>query len=182
MSPMTLVWTFSNRDSADLYNLLSAGGHRRAFPSQSSSKVPFNDNSNQLAAQLRHRIRHTIHGERGPRLCQSSEPRLLRKPLRKFARITVLTSLQVWGSFCFICIAFVWFMIYETKGLSLEQVDELYGIVSKAWKSRNFRPQLSFQDVEEMGGAKRGMSMSEMADVSQRKRSVDHVEVPEKAW
>ena len=73
-------------------------------------------------------------------------------------------------------------MIYETKGLSLEQVDELYGIVSKAWKSRTFRPQLSFQDVEEMGGAKRGMSMSEMADVSQRKRSVDHVEVPEKAW
>lgn len=28
----------------------------------------------------------------------------------------------VWGSFCFVCIAFVWFMIYETKGLSLEEV------------------------------------------------------------
>jgi len=31
-------------------------------------------------------------------------------------------------------------MIYETKGLTLEQVDELYGIVNKAWKSKEFRP------------------------------------------
>ncbi|CAN9360427.1 unnamed protein product [Alternaria alternata] len=44
----------------------------------------------------------------------------------------------VWGSFCFVCIAFVWFMIYETKGLTLEQVDELYGIIGKAWKSKEF--------------------------------------------
>ena len=98
----------------------------------------------------------------------------------------------LWGSFCFVCIAFVIFFIYEvcpaiqsldngnlltrsnqTKGLSLEQVDELYGIVSKAWKSKEFRPQVSFQDVEEMdksGGRK--LSMAEMADATQRKRSM----------
>ena len=63
-------------------------------------------------------------------------------------------------------------MIYETKGLALEQVDELYGIVSQAWKSKEFRPQVSFVDVEQMGGAKRGMSLSEMAGESQRRRSV----------
>lgn len=81
-----------------------------------------------------------------------------------------LTLNQVWGSFCFVCIAFVWFMIYETKGLALEQVDELYGIVSKAWQSKSFRPQVSFRDVEQME-AKRGMSMQEMADESNRRRS-----------
>ena len=42
-------------------------------------------------------------------------------------------------------------MIYETKGLALEQVDELYGVVSKAWKSKAFRPTLSFQEVQEGG-------------------------------
>lgn len=63
-------------------------------------------------------------------------------------------------------------MIYETKGLALEQVDELYGVVSKAWQSKSFRPQLSFQDVDDMEGAKRGMSMSEMAQESVRRRSV----------
>ena len=83
-----------------------------------------------------------------------------------------LTFYQVWGSFCFVCIAFVWFMIYETKGLALEQVDELYGVVSKAWQSKSFRPQLSFRDVDEMEGEKRGMSMSEMAQESFRRRSV----------
>lgn len=35
----------------------------------------------------------------------------------------------IWGGFCCICIAFVYFCIYETKGLSLEQVDELYAKV-----------------------------------------------------
>jgi len=77
----------------------------------------------------------------------------------------------VWGSFCFVCIAFVWFMIYETKGLALEEVDELYGIVTKAWKSRAYRPQVRFQDVETVEGEKRHMSMSEMAQESQRRRS-----------
>lgn len=67
-------------------------------------------------------------------------------------------------------------MIYETKGLSLEQVDELYGIVTKAWKSKDFRPQLSFQDVDDMGEEKRHMSMQDMANASVRKRSVDHNE------
>ena len=63
-------------------------------------------------------------------------------------------------------------MIYETKGLALEQVDELYEVVTKAWKSKAFRPQVSFMDVDKMDGAKRGMSMVEMAEESERRRSV----------
>lgn len=85
----------------------------------------------------------------------------------------------VWGSFCFICIAFVWFMIYETKGLSLEQVDELYGTVRQAWRSRQFRPTLSFQDVQDLDVARRNVSLSEVARAQERKRSISHMEKPE---
>jgi SP family sugar:H+ symporter-like MFS transporter len=42
-------------------------------------------------------------------------------------------------------------MIYETKGLALEEVDELYGAVDKAWKSKAFRPAVSFRDVQAAG-------------------------------
>ncbi|CAO2649443.1 Nn.00g068280.m01.CDS01 [Neocucurbitaria sp. VM-36] len=80
----------------------------------------------------------------------------------------------VWGSFCFVCIAFVWFMIYETKGLSLEQVDELYGIVNKAWKSKSFRPALSFADVD--AEKQRHMSLADIAQNQERKRSIQHDE------
>jgi SP family sugar:H+ symporter-like MFS transporter len=65
-------------------------------------------------------------------------------------------------------------MIYETKGLSLEQVDELYGVVGKAWKSKNFVPQISFADVDQK--AQRGMSLTEIGENQTRKRSVQHDE------
>jgi SP family sugar:H+ symporter-like MFS transporter len=74
------------------------------------------------------------------------------------------TWTQIWGSFCFVCIAFVWFLIYETKGLSLEQVDELYSVVQKATKSKDFQPQISFQNVEQ--AAKGGMSLQEVRQMS----------------
>ena len=82
----------------------------------------------------------------------------------------------VWGSFCFICIFFVWAMIYETKGLSLEQVDELYGVVDKAWKSKSFRPALSFQEAADMGN--RGQSIRQMSMAQERRRS--EFQAPEK--
>jgi len=56
----------------------------------------------------------------------------------------------MWGSCCFVCIAFVYFMIYETKGLSLEQVDEMYREVSSARFSTNWTPTARFRDVQEM--------------------------------
>lgn len=52
----------------------------------------------------------------------------------------------LWGGCCFICIAFVYFMIYETKGLSLEQVDELYTEVSYAPKSVGWTPTITFKE------------------------------------
>jgi len=42
----------------------------------------------------------------------------------------------------------VWFYIYETKGLSLEQVDELYNEVSVARKSKHWKPTITFKQRE----------------------------------
>lgn len=83
----------------------------------------------------------------------------------------------IWGGFCFICIFFVWSMIYETKGLSLEQVDELYAKVPKAWQSSKFVPTVSFQEVQEVGGDHRKSSLADIENVAMRKKSVGHEEV-----
>ena len=45
------------------------------------------------------------------------------------------------------CIAFVYFLIYETKGLTLEQVDELYDEVKVARKSVGWRPTHTFREI-----------------------------------
>lgn len=46
----------------------------------------------------------------------------------------------IWGSCNLLCFFFAWYSIYETKGLALEQVDELYEKVPNAWKSAGFIP------------------------------------------
>lgn len=84
----------------------------------------------------------------------------------------------IWGTFCLICVAFVYFMIYETKGLSLEQVDELYEKVGKAWQSKGFVPTVNFTEVHQVMRDPHGRSKS-LADIESevgRKRSVAHVE------
>lgn len=53
----------------------------------------------------------------------------------------------IWACFCLIAVGFVYFFIYETKNLTLEQVDELYSMVGKAWQSKKYRPQVSYKDV-----------------------------------
>ncbi|KAL8708771.1 MAG: hypothetical protein Q9220_006413 [cf. Caloplaca sp. 1 TL-2023] len=86
----------------------------------------------------------------------------------------------VWGTFCLVCIFFVWFLIYETKGLSLEQVDELYSKCSKAWQSRAFRPTVSYAEVQEIRGSVsatgRHLSLADIEAEGGRKKSVAHIE------
>lgn len=53
----------------------------------------------------------------------------------------------IWFGCCFLCIAFVYFMIYETKGLTLEQVDELYAEVKDARKSPGWEPTTTFREI-----------------------------------
>ncbi|KAI9680908.1 MAG: High-affinity glucose transporter rgt2 [Trizodia sp. TS-e1964] len=56
----------------------------------------------------------------------------------------------IWGAFCIICAVFVYFMIYETKGLSLEEVDELYSKVRNAWQSKHFVPSRGPMEINEL--------------------------------
>lgn len=86
----------------------------------------------------------------------------------------------VWGSFCLIACFFVWFMIYETKGLTLEQVDELYSKTSKAWKSRAFVPTVSYADVNDVAPQGRSKSLADLEADAVRKKSVVHTDYPEK--
>lgn len=50
----------------------------------------------------------------------------------------------IWFGCCFLCIGFVYFLIYETKGLTLEQIDELYDEVHQARKSVTWLPSTPF--------------------------------------
>jgi SP family sugar:H+ symporter-like MFS transporter len=82
----------------------------------------------------------------------------------------------IWGGCCFVCMFFVWAFIYETKGLALEQVDELYAKVPHAWQSPGFVPTVSFQDVQESRADPRRMSLVEMEQEAIRKKSVTQYE------
>ncbi|RLV93260.1 hypothetical protein JA1_002578 [Spathaspora sp. JA1] len=46
----------------------------------------------------------------------------------------------IWGGCNVIGFLFVYFFVYETKGLSLEQIDEMYMMVDNAWDSAKFIP------------------------------------------
>lgn len=67
----------------------------------------------------------------------------------------------IWFACCFLCIAFVYFMIYETKGLTLEQIDELYAEVKVAKNSVKWLPSTPFTaqraSVAGRGGITPGM-------------------------
>lgn len=78
----------------------------------------------------------------------------------------------IWGGFCVICTFFVYFFIFETKGLSLEQVDELYAKVPHAWQSNGFVPTVSFTDVQDVGGADtRRHTLAELENAAVRRKS-----------
>ncbi|KFA76799.1 hypothetical protein S40288_10321 [Stachybotrys chartarum IBT 40288] len=62
----------------------------------------------------------------------------------------------IWFAACFLCIAFVWFFIYETKGLSLEQVDQLYQEVSVARKSKHWTPSDTWEHHQDMKTSQEG--------------------------
>ncbi|KAJ5555774.1 hypothetical protein N7461_004244 [Penicillium sp. DV-2018c] len=62
----------------------------------------------------------------------------------------------IWGGCCAVCAVFVYTCIYETKGLSLEQVDELYAKVPRAWNSVGWVPSVNYTDVRDVADAKTG--------------------------
>ncbi|CAK7228980.1 glucose transporter [Sporothrix bragantina] len=79
----------------------------------------------------------------------------------------------VWGSFCIVAIAFVYFFVYETSKISLEQIDEMYERVPKAWKSKSFEPSWSFQQIREFGFSESGIPPEELTDDTNSEHSQD---------
>lgn len=75
----------------------------------------------------------------------------------------------LWGALCFCCIVYTYFLVYETKGLSLEQVDKMMEETtprtSKAWK-----PTTTF--ASEMGLTDKGTLNPEVVQEVERKGSV----------
>lgn len=63
----------------------------------------------------------------------------------------------VWGAFCAVAAVFVWAMVFETSKISLEQIDEMYERVQFAWKSANFEPSWSFQEMRDLGYSDSGV-------------------------
>ncbi|PMD25306.1 high-affinity glucose transporter [Hyaloscypha hepaticicola] len=63
----------------------------------------------------------------------------------------------IWFACCFLCITFVYFMIYETKGLTLEQIDELYDEVKVASQSVGWRPTTTFTEIRASVAAQGGL-------------------------
>jgi sugar porter (SP) family MFS transporter len=63
----------------------------------------------------------------------------------------------LWGAFCMLSILFVWGMVYETSKISLEQIDEMYERVDRAWHSRAFEPAWSFQQMRDFGFSASGI-------------------------
>jgi sugar porter (SP) family MFS transporter len=67
----------------------------------------------------------------------------------------------LWGAFCVLSIVFVWYMVYETSKISLEQIDEMYERVDRAWNSRSFEPSWSFQQMRDFGFSDSGIPPTE---------------------
>ncbi|KAH7319378.1 general substrate transporter [Rhexocercosporidium sp. MPI-PUGE-AT-0058] len=78
----------------------------------------------------------------------------------------------LWGGCCLVCAFFVWGMIYETKGLSLEEVDEMYEKVDRAWKSEGYVPPTLFRD--HLNGARENVDKEKVGEAD---HSSDHTEV-----
>ena len=74
----------------------------------------------------------------------------------------------VWGTFCVLSFVFVWYMVYETSKISLEQIDELYERVDRAWESSSFQPSWSFQEMRDEGASSSGIQLTDHETARQR--------------
>ncbi|EJT47553.1 hypothetical protein A1Q1_03574 [Trichosporon asahii var. asahii CBS 2479] len=50
----------------------------------------------------------------------------------------------IWGSLCATCVVYAYFMVWETKGLTLEQVDQMMEEVRVPWRSKGWKPSTTF--------------------------------------
>jgi len=74
----------------------------------------------------------------------------------------------IFGSFCASMFVFVWFLIPETKGISLEKMDALFGVVES--------PKLSGEEASINSGSKQIHETTANAIESEKIQSAGHVE------
>ena len=73
----------------------------------------------------------------------------------------------IWGGCNFLCFFFTYFMVYETKGMALEQVDALYEEVQHAWKSPGYIPhEHEFRGELSVHSTNKAEGVSEVEDAS----------------
>ncbi|TVY55267.1 putative glucose transporter rco-3, partial [Lachnellula cervina] len=77
----------------------------------------------------------------------------------------------IWGAFCVFAFFFVWCMVYETSKISLEQIDELYERVDRAWNSKSFQPSWSFQEMRDQGTSASGIQLENVETDMTRQRT-----------
>ena len=75
----------------------------------------------------------------------------------------------VWGSLCVMCWIYAYFLVPETKGLSLEQVDRMLEETT-ARNSSKWKPHTTF--AAEMGLTEKGTLKADIVDEVERKGSV----------
>lgn len=74
----------------------------------------------------------------------------------------------IWGTFCALAVVFVWAMVYETSRISLEQIDEMYERVDRAWNSKSFQPSWSFQEMRDEGVSASGIQLTDTEEPRRR--------------
>ena len=75
----------------------------------------------------------------------------------------------MWGGLCIISLSFAYFLVPETKGLSLEQVDKMMEEVS-ARKSAAWKPHSTF--AQDMGLTNKGIDIVHNETVDPEKSTV----------
>jgi hypothetical protein len=87
----------------------------------------------------------------------------------------------MWGSLCIISVLFAYFLVPETKGLSLEQVDKMLEEVTPR-NSRGWVPHSTF--ASEMGLVEKGIPApgfgGKVADSSAEETEIETHEAPSK--
>lgn len=72
----------------------------------------------------------------------------------------------IWGGCNFLCFFFSYFMIYETKGLTLEEIDAMYEHVDHAWQSTHYVPQAHEFRAASIHSSNKAEAISEVEEVS----------------
>lgn len=80
----------------------------------------------------------------------------------------------VWFGCCLVAIFFVYFFIYETKGLSLEEVDELYMDVKSARQSTKWRPRETWEHRQSVSHPE--FEKGNLSSVMEREGQISHTE------